>query len=107
MRLGVIEVSGIRNVVFYKRTEWIRESTRKGRLLMRRKDGKKVMPYEKMVALLQEIAYDEYRDIWVEGDTINVKRLTQPKFVETKFDDDGNLMKRDPDGRWKDFISVN
>lgn len=101
MRLGLIEVSGIRKVVFYARTEWIRESTKKGRLLMR--NGKRIMPYEKMVELLQEIPYEEYRDLWVEGETVNVKRLEKPKFLDTKFDDDGIMMVRESDGRWRDL----
>lgn len=104
MRLGLIEVSGIRKVVFYAKTEWKREVTENGTLLMRRTDGKKVMPYEEMVKKLQKIPYESYRDIWVEGETINVKRLKKSKMIDTKFDDDGHMMLKDPDGRWRDFL---
>ncbi len=104
MRLGLIEVSGIRKVVFYAKTEWNRETTKNGRLLMRRSDGKKVMPYEEMVKKLQKIPYESYRDLWVEGETVNVKRLSEPKIIETKFDDEGHMMRKDPDGRWRDFV---
>lgn len=104
MRLGLIEVSGIRKVVFYSKTEWNREVTESGKLLMRRSDGKKVMNYEEMVEKLQKIPYESYRDMWVEGETINVKRLDKSKMITTKFDEDGNMMAKDPDGRWRDLI---
>jgi|GEM_PF-4694234 hypothetical protein len=102
MKLGVIEVSGAKNVVFYKKNEWIRENLENGKIIWRKKESNRVMPHHRMVEILQKASYEDFTRVWTEGYTINVEKTKKNKYVETKFDDDGNMMFREPDGRWRD-----
>lgn len=103
MKLGFIEVSGADTVVFYNKTTWCRKFTKSGERIWIRRDEKKAMTHDKMVEVLKRVVNENYSSIWTEGYTINVKRLKHPKFITTKFDDEGNLMKLEPDGRWRDM----
>lgn len=79
MKLGLIEVSGIKNVVFYKNTHWLRVLSNNGTVYWVEASSGRTMSNDAMMYNVKVAVYNAKKRVWVEGDTVNVDRLKMPK----------------------------
>lgn len=100
MKLGLIEVSGIKNVVFYKNTHWLRMLSNNGTVYWVEASSGRTMSNDAMMYNVKTAVYNAKKRVWVEGDTINVDRIksSKGKIIEVYMphrDDDGILEERE------------
>ena len=99
MKLGLIEVSGIKNVVFYKNTHWLRVLSNNGTVYWVEASSGRTMSNDALMYNVKTAVYNAKKRVWVEGDTVNIDRLKMSKGKVIEVDipylnDDGSVEKR-------------